>query len=274
MAGCGVRGDGPVPGAAPNRGPLRLTSPSGAPKPVPTLAPYVPWQPDAGEVQPRAKVAAARAVEALGRESGRLTRVVYPQFGGLLPDRACVMVVARQEWMSGGALRGSDVTVDVRLDRRAGTWRVDAMRVHSRRTSGASPDGAQLLRARGLEIPGAAAADVEAGRVSPRLRLLLRNLAREHRLSVSVFASGHPYEVFGTDGPSNHTYGRAVDIWAVDGRPVVSMAPGDQVLVRVLRRARELGSDEVGGPVDLDGPGGVHFANALHHDHIHIGLDS
>lgn len=51
------------------------------------------------------------------------------------------------------------------------------------------------------------------------------------------------------------------------------MAPDDPALVRVLRLARELGSDEVGGPLDPDGPGGVHFANALHRDHVHIGID-
>jgi hypothetical protein len=272
MAGCSVREDVPVP-VETTRGPLRRSSPTSAPDPAPTLAPYVPWQPATGEVQPQAKVAAARAVEALGSGSGRLTRVVYPQYGGLLPDMACVMVVARQEWMSDGAPRGRDVTVDVRLRRRAGAWRVDAMRPYPRRSSGAPRSGAPRLRARGLEIPGAAAADVEAGRVTPELRLLLRTLAREHRLSVSVFVSGHPYEVFGTDGPSNHSFGRAVDIWAVDGRPVAGMAADDPALVRILRRARELGSDEVGGPADLDGPGGVHFANALHRDHVHIGFD-
>ena len=271
MAGCSLREDVPVP-VDTTRGSLRRSSPTSAPAPAPTFAPYVPWQPGAGEVQPQAKVAAARAVEALGSGSGRLTRVVYPQYGGLLPDMACVMVVARQEWMSDGAPRGRDMTVDVRL-RRAGAWRVDAMRPYPRRSSGAPRSGAPRLRARGLEVPGAAATDVEAGRVTPELRLLLRTLAREHRLSVSVFVSGHPYEVFGTDSPSNHSFGRAVDIWAVDGRPVAGMAPDDPALVRVLRRARELGSDEIGGPADLDGPGGVHFANALHRDHVHIGFD-
>jgi hypothetical protein len=273
MAGCSVGEDlgSPDPGSA--RRPFRRSPPSGAPEPPPTLAPYAPWQPDTGEVQPQAKVAAARAVESLGSELGRLTRVVYPQYGGLLPDRACVMVLARQEWVSDGALRGRDVTVDVRLDRRAGAWQVDALRVYSRRGRGASDDSPPLLRARGLEVPGAAAADLDAGRVAPELRRLLRTLGREHGLSVSVFASGHPYEVFGSGGPSNHAFGRAVDIWAIDGRPVVSMAPDDPTLLRVLRRARELGSDEVGGPVDPDGPGGVHFANALHRDHVHIGFE-
>jgi hypothetical protein len=176
------------------------------------------------EVRPQAQVAAARAVEARGSESGRLTRVVCPEYGGPLADGACLMVVARQESMAEGALRVRAVTVDVRLDRRAETWRVDVMRLYFQDSSHAPRNGAARLQGPALELPGA-------------------------------------------------TRSGAVDIWAVDGRPVAkhgSRRPGAR---HGLRPARELGSDEVGGPVDLDGSGGVHFANDLHRDHVHSGFD-
>ncbi|MFD7834155.1 hypothetical protein [Streptomyces sp. NPDC059761] len=44
------------------------------------------------------------------------------------------------------------------------------------------------------------------------------------RMSVSVVRSGHPLNVFGTGRPSDHPVGRAFDVWAVDGHPVVDPA--------------------------------------------------
>jgi hypothetical protein len=251
-----------------------VRSPAAGPVPG-ARATSVPWRPGPGEIQPEIKVAACRAVELLGRGEGRRTTVVYPQYGGLTVDEACVMVLADQEWDEGGAARRRELTVDVRLRRgRGASWSVTRLHGHG---SGrwAAPGGmaAAILGESRLDIHGGAVDDLASGRVHPLVERILLRLSRHHDLSVSVFATGHPWEVFGTTGMSNHTAGRAVDIWAVDGRPVAAMPTDDPTLLELLRRAAALGSDEIGGPIDPDGPAGVHFANSLHRDHVHIGFD-
>jgi hypothetical protein len=283
LSGCAAQETG-RPSATPSTTPSTATPPvakeslSGAPSGTPTPSAPVrarPWRPGPAEVRPEAKVAACRAVERLGQERGRRTTVVYPQYGGLLTSSACVMVLADQEWDEEGSLRRRELTVDVRLRQRARAWSVVSTREHAD-SCRRPPTGmaAALLSEPRLDIRGVAAADLAAGRVDPLVERALLRLGRDHHLSVSVFATGHPWEVFGTTGMSNHTRGRAVDVWAVDGRLVAGMPADDPALTAVLRRARELGSDEIGGPIDLDGLGGAHFANALHRDHIHIGFDT
>jgi uncharacterized heparinase superfamily protein len=87
-----------------------------------------------------------------------------------------------------------------------------------------------------------------------------------------VLRTGHPREVFGTARTSNHTHGRAVDVWRVDGRPVVDPATPRALLRDVMVRAGRLGATEVGGPFDVDGPGRGFFTDDVHRDHLHVGL--
>ncbi|MGH2812628.1 MAG: hypothetical protein ACRDI1_07955, partial [Actinomycetota bacterium] len=69
-------------------------------------------------------------------------------------------------------------------------------------------------------LPGARR-DLESGLVDARILRLLLILAERHELSaVGPLVSGHSYYVKGTDHISNHVFGRAVDILAVDGAPV------------------------------------------------------
>lgn len=260
------------------------------------------WSSAGAEVEPEVKVAAARVVEALGTAPGpggpreRLRRagadpalaaqagalvppaepavveVVYPQYGGLTVDAASIMLVAEQVWPEGGRLTRRSVTVDVRLSRRNGGWRVTELRpVEPGREGAASGLTAALEDAR-VVLPDAAAADVAAGLVEPVVVHTLLELSERYELSVSVFRSGHPVNVFGTGRTSNHTRGRAVDIWAIDAVPVVSMAVDDPVLLSFLAAARDAGCDEIGGPVDPDGPGGAHFTDEVHRDHVHLGF--
>lgn len=250
-----------------------------SPSPGPTIVPR-PWSPGPGEVRPEVKVTACRWVERLGSDRGRVTWVNYPQYGGLLQDAASVMVIAEQEWTERGVVRGRGLTVDVRLAHRGGQWVVTSHRQFGRDhgrvadpTYGQIDERAALIADPRVDLPAAAEGDVLAGRVDSLVVRVLRRLSAEYRLSVSVFASGHPREVFGTDGMSNHARGRAVDVWAIDGHPVARMPLDGMLLRSFLARAARLGSDEVGGPIDPDGPGVVHFANQLHRDHIHIGFD-
>ncbi|PSL05999.1 hypothetical protein CLV30_103153 [Haloactinopolyspora alba] len=298
----------PVTGDTPTSARSARALPSTAPtsgRPTPPALPEVrPWTPAAGEVEPGAKTAAARVVEALGSVSGdstpaarlraagadpalaaaagelvppaapAVTRIVYPQYGGLAGDAASVIVVAEQHWRVGDGLAGRSVTADVRLRRRAGGWAVTEVRPAT--GSDAAPAGraARLVAHPRVELPDAAVADLAAGRVDPAVVDVLLELSADRRLSVSVLRSGHPANVFGTTRTSNHTRGRAVDVWAVDGVPIVGMPADDPALLGFLAAARDAGCDEIGGPVDPDGAGGVHFTDQVHRDHVHLGLES
>ncbi|MEJ5946522.1 hypothetical protein WDZ17_14590 [Pseudokineococcus basanitobsidens] len=206
--------------------------------------------------------------------------VVYPQYGGLTEDAASVMVVVEQRLRSAdGGLVRRGTTLDVRTAPSPdGRWRVTGVRPADARPapSGARPLVEEVLASPHVRLPDAAAADVRSGLVDDAVLRVLLGVARDHVLDVSVVRTGHPVEVFGTDRTSNHSRGRAVDVWRVDGRPVVDPASRD-VVVQALRTAGAAGATEVGGPVDLDGPRqegqtGGYFSDDLHADHLHLGV--
>lgn len=117
----------------------------------------------------------------------------------------------------------------------------------------------------------AAAADVEGGRVDPRVLMALLMGATEHRLSyVGPFVSGHSYFVAGSDRPSNHAFGRAVDIPVVDGKPVSKSNKAAQRVVSLAGRAEP---DEIGSPWPDVKPG-THSFTKGHDDHLHFGWRS
>jgi hypothetical protein len=103
------------------------------------------------------------------------------------------------------------------------------------------------------------------------MRALL-DLARDYEINVSVVHSGHPYFVFGTHRVSDHTRGRAFDVWAINGQPIVSRATPHKLVDGFMRDAVDAGAYNVGGPRLL--PGGSFFSDASHHDHTHIAFDS
>ena len=113
------------------------------------------------------------------------------------------------------------------------------------------PPDASLLAQSVLDHPRialrpAAAEDVRAGRVDPRVLRALLYGATKHRLShVGPFVSGHSYLVAGTDRPSNHAFGRAVDIPVVDGKPVSKSNRG---ALDVIARVQQAEPYEVGSP--------------------------
>lgn len=311
----------PTPTGRPRR-PRRSRAPSPAPTvgAPPALPAPAPWAPTAAEVEPRAKLAATRVIEALGTvpEGGDLgsagaaqrladsgadpalaaqagslvppvapavATLVYPQYGGLTDRTASVMAVVEQTWLADpgdpgdpGGLARRTVTVDVRLARTAGGWVVTELRPVAVPDPGTvpAPTGAvaALLAQPRVQLPDAARVDLAQGRVDPAVVETLTRLVGEFLLSVSVFSAGHPVNVFGTTGPSNHGRGRAVDIWAVDGRPVIELATDSSLLQRFLLAAAAGGSDEIGGPVVPPGAGAGYFTNALHRDHVHVGFDA
>lgn len=126
-----------------------------------------------------------------------------------------------------------------------------------------------------IELRPEAEADVKGGRVDPRLLAVLLALAERFSLAgVGPFVSGHSYYVAGTNRPSNHAFGRAVDIGQIDGEPVSSLNDAARAAVLALASLpAPLRPDELGSPfADLSGLPGF-FSDEDHHDHLHLGYD-
>ena len=201
--------------------------------------------------------------------------VVYPQLGGLTSDRASVMLVIRQRLLRGQDLQTFVRTVDVRLVRRDGQWAVEDIASFGgdAPTSPAelSAMARQVLAHPAIDLPDSARWDISSGRVSDAVLSLLVDLAETHKLGVTVFASGHPHEVFGTNRVSNHTRGAAVDLWLVD-TPIVTQGGPSGPLPALVRELLKRGVTELGSPVDVDGPAGGSFTDTVHQDHLHLAI--
>ena len=286
-----------------------MPSPTSAAPPVPVLPTTHAWTPRAGEVRPSVKAQATRLLEAvaawqvdgggsvaaartraanagfdaalvdaltplLGTGTRAVAQVRDAQYGGILDTTASVLVVVDQ-WraLADGSTTAGGTTVDVRLVADSPRWRVVA--VHPAQPGPAAAAVSSLARevmhTPRLRLPHAARADVAAGRIHDSVLAFALALAERHVVDVSVMRSGHPLLVFGTDRPSDHPRGRAVDVWALDSRPLVVPSNHD-LAVEGMRFATANGAYNVGGPVLLDGSG--YFSDDTHQDHIHIGFAS
>lgn len=117
-----------------------------------------------------------------------------------------------------------------------------------------------------------ASGDLAAGRVDPRVSALLLDAAAGTALSIWVIHSGHSFYVAGTDRPSNHSFGRAVDIGSVNGEVVSPSNEAARELALALGKLPPaIRPTEIGSPWAIDEPG--YFTNAGHQDHLHVGFD-
>lgn len=209
----------------------------------------------------------------LGGGEAAAVQVRDAQYGGLLTSSASVLVVVDQ-WRadSAGRVTAGGTTVDVRLVAASPRWRVvDAFPARPGPASSRLTAAARsVLAADRIRLPHAAHADVRAGRIHDSVLSVLLALSREHVVDVSVLRSGHPLLVFGTSRPSDHPRGRAADVWALDGKPLVLPA-NHGLATSGMRFAVAHGAYNVGGPVQLSGP--EYFSDRTHQDHIHLGFD-
>lgn len=129
-----------------------------------------------------------------------------------------------------------------------------------------------LLRNPRVVLTPNARADLEAGTVDPRLVSLLGWVAERHTISITVFKSGHS-KYTRSGSISNHYFGRAADIFIVDGEPVSSWNQAAREVVLELAGVQgSLRPSELGHPFGAIGfPGG--FTDADHRDHIHLAFD-
>lgn len=203
--------------------------------------------------------------------------VIYPQLGGMHDDMASVMVVVRQRLVDGqGSAEEVTRTLDVRMRREDDRWAFSALAsgggVPVPRPDDVDTWASAVLDHERIWLPDSARWDVHRGDVAAELLEVMVALAERTEYAVAVISTGHPSRVFGTQRPSNHDRGRAVDIYEVDGRLVVESRDEGGSLYGVARWLYDdVGVPELGSPWSFDGRGGRSFTDPVHRDHIHIG---
>jgi membrane-bound lytic murein transglycosylase B len=116
--------------------------------------------------------------------------------------------------------------------------------------------------------------DITSGVLDPRIIALIGAITQEHQLTISALRSDHS-EYTASGYVSNHYYGRAMDIAAVDGVSCTDTAPSAPCaeLGRTLAYLpAPLHPTELIYCFDLDGVGPA-FALPDHCDHVHAGYD-
>jgi Transglycosylase SLT domain len=117
-------------------------------------------------------------------------------------------------------------------------------------------------------------ADLEAGAIDPRIVGLLGAITQSHQITISSLRSDHSmYTASG--GVSNHYYGRAMDIAAVDGvscTDTAATSPCAELAITLSQLPAPAMPTELIYCFDVDGPGPA-FARSDHCDHVHAGYD-
>ena len=115
--------------------------------------------------------------------------------------------------------------------------------------------------------------DIQAGMLDQRITGLLALMTQDHQVTISSLRSDHS-QMTASGNTSNHFYGRAMDIAAVDGvscTDTSTTAPCAELGYALAQLAGPLHPTELIYCFDLDGIGPA-FALADHCDHIHAGF--
>lgn len=211
--------------------------------------------------------------------------VRYAQLGGLVPlavtaTYASVMVVLEQHPPAPVPVVR---TVDLRLRVTDGGWALDEVASVGGdpvpRPADLPAAAVAVLDHPRIGLPDSARWDVHAGRVDEQVLRVMTTLAEQFSYGVTCLANGHPVHIIdgqGTDRVSSHTRGLALDVWAVDGRPVREQASDPQSPARrFLDAAAGLPAlRKIGAPLgwDLDGGTSRVFDDPVHEDHFHLAL--
>lgn len=162
---------------------------------------------------------------------------------------------------------------------------VDAVLAYAARYATLTPAGpadpvliAAVLSNPRLEIYEAGRDDIAAGRIDNRILALLQQASETWTLSISALQSGHSKCVGGGNyagcNVSNHWYGRAVDIYRVNGVHVTAGNVAAFNLAAWLATLDDtLRPTEVGSPWPDLHPAPGYFSDQAHLTHVHIGHD-
>lgn len=116
--------------------------------------------------------------------------------------------------------------------------------------------------------------DIRTGALDDRIMALLALISQEHQITITSLRSDHS-ESTASGNVSNHYYGRAMDIGAVDGASCTDTgrnAPCARLGFALAQLTKPLHPTELIYCFDLDGSGPA-FALADHCDHVHAGFD-
>jgi hypothetical protein len=136
------------------------------------------------------------------------------------------------------------------------------------------PPSAQTLALLGnsnVALSPAGRADLSAGLIDPRVVAVLARMADVHAIVVGPICSDHAkFDPSGTI--SNHYWGRAADITAVDGVAVsLANATAYAAAVSLASLPPSIRPSEIGTPFVIAAPG--FFTDAAHQDRVHVGFD-
>ncbi|HXR60701.1 MAG TPA: lytic transglycosylase domain-containing protein, partial [Solirubrobacterales bacterium] len=166
------------------------------------------------------------------------------------------------------------------------SWYVDAVAHEANQLSGKCTTGTEDWA---ILVPGAVASqinwgnltlsndlelrDIQAGLLDQRITGLLALMTQEHQITITSLRSDHS-QMTASGNVSNHYYGRAMDIAAVDGvscTDTSTTAPCAELGYQLAQLADPLHPSELIYCFDLDGVGPA-FALPDHCDHIHAGF--
>ena len=202
--------------------------------------------------------------------------VIYVQLSGVTATTLGVMVVVRQHLEDADGNLDLVVRVmDVRLRRTGGgPWSLD--RVASvggtavPRPAKVSRAAARVLDHPNIQLPDTGRWDIYRGGIDEGLLRSLADVADHWPLTISVLRTGHPPNVWATNRPSAHTAGKAADIYAVGGVPVLLQRTNGSSARRLAETFLAAGARQVGSPWILSPAGRRSFADRVHWDHIHV----
>jgi len=207
--------------------------------------------------------------------------VQYAQLGGHLDGRISIIVVIRQDLGvdgSGEIERTETRTMEVRLTRtESGAWELETIASAGgqpvERPADLGPLAAAVVDHPRIDLPDSAIWDIYTGHTDDPLLQMMLDLAERTQYSVAVLHTGHSDHVFGTPRLSNHTVGRAVDIYEMGSELVID----SHQLTSSLHAVSEwvvsrTDIKEFGSPWRFEDAVAHTFTNQVHHDHIHIGV--
>ncbi len=201
--------------------------------------------------------------------------VVYPQLSGVTPTSLGAMVVVRQTLSDeDGAERLVTRALDIRLRRSTGPWSLDRIGpvggAPPESDRAPSPAAKRVLEHPRITLPDSARWDILSGDVDEGLLEALAGAAERYRLGIAVIRSGHPQNVWATTTPSAHSVGNAVDIYAVDGVPVLNQRQEGSAAFELASELVDGGAAQIGSPWILGAGGSQSFTDEVHQDHIHL----